>query len=450
MADWLSRDDCRRLTQQVLGMSRAEGCELVLGSGLDGNTRSAVDGITTSGDVWDAWLTIASRFGKRSAAVDTNRFDTASLASAVASSERLAQLAPENPELMPLLGPQPVIEVPALAASTVKLDGKTRAASAAVVVDAALEAGLRPAGFLTRQVSAVAIANSAGLFTYHLSSRAGHSVTLRTANGDGSGWAGTNHNDWNRALPAAEVARRAISKATMSRQPTSLEAGKYTVVLEPQAVANILQLLTSSMDARSADEGRSFFSRRGGGNRLGEQVVDPRVTILSDPSDPDLLESPYTSEGETIGRTVWIEQGVVRNLQYSRYWAERQGVTPRPMGGGTRMLGTEATLDELIAQVDRGLLVTRFWYIRSVDPRTILHTGLTRDGVFLIEQGKITRPVNNFRFNESPISMLGNLVALGRPERVPGTESGGADGSAIVVPPIVTRDFHFTSVSEAV
>ena len=203
MADWLSRDDCRRLTQRVLGMSRAEGCELMLSSSLEGNTRSAVDGITTSGDVWNAQLTISSRFGKRSAAVSTNRFDTASLESAVASSERLARLAPEDPEMMPLLGPQPVIEVPALAGSTVKLDGKARADAVRQVLDASQEAGLRPAGFVTRLVSALAIANSAGLFTYHLSSRAGHSVTVRTPDGDGSGWAGTDHNDWKRALPAA-------------------------------------------------------------------------------------------------------------------------------------------------------------------------------------------------------------------------------------------------------
>jgi predicted Zn-dependent protease len=178
--------------------------------------------------------------------------------------------------------------------------------------------------------------------------------------------------------------------------------------------------------------------------------VDSRVTIFSDPTDPDLLESPYTGEGQAVGRTVWIENGAVRNLAYSRYWAERQGVAPRPMAGGIKMQGAEATLDDLIAQVDRGILVTRFWYIRGVNPRAILHTGLTRDGVFLIERGKVTRAVNNFRFNESPIGMLSNLVALGRPERVPGGESGGSEGAAIVVPPIVSREFHFTSVSEAV
>ena len=141
---------------------------------------------------------------------------------------------------------------------------------------------------------------------------------------------------------------------------------------------------------------------------------------------------------------------MVKELAYDRFWADKSGVSPRPFGGGIKLLGTRASLDELIAGVDRGVLVTRFWYIRSVDPRTILYTGLTRDGVFLIEQGKVTRAVNNFRFNESPIAMLNNLVALGKPERVSGGEGGGLGGTAMVVPPLVTRDFNFTSVSEAV
>ncbi|HEX9165534.1 MAG TPA: TldD/PmbA family protein, partial [Gemmatimonadales bacterium] len=442
MPEWFTRDEARRLTRRVLELSNAEGCQVSLTSGLTGNTRSAVDGVTTSGDVWNARLTVTSRFARRSASGTTNRFDDQSLRRAVEASEKMARLAPEDPEMMPLVGPQPVIEVPALARATVKLDGKERARAAGVVLEAARDAGLSPAGFITREVSAVAIANSAGLFTYHLSSLAGHGLTVRTPDGTGSGWAGTVHNDWKRTRSPADLARRAIGKAALSRAPAALGPGKYTVVLEAQAVANLLPLMTWSMDARAADEGRSFFSRLGGGNRIGERVVDPRVTIVSDPSDPDLLESPYTGEGAKIARTVWVEEGVVRNLAYSRYWADRQGVTPRPTGGGIRMTGTEASLDDLIAQVERGLLVTRFWYIRGVDPRTILHTGLTRDGVFLIEKGKVTRAVNNFRFNESPITMLNNLVALGRPERVPGTESGGADGSAIVVPPIVTRDFH--------
>ena len=149
--------------------------------------------------------------------------------------------------------------------------------------------------------------------------------------------------------------------------------------------------------------------------------------------------------------TVWIENGVVKNLIHDRFWADKQGVKPVPFPGGFKVRGGGASLDELIGQVDRGVLVTRFWYIRGVDPRTVLYTGLTRDGVFLIEQGKVTRAVRNFRFNESPAAMLNNLVALGRPERVSASESGGVEGgAAVVVPPVVCRDFTFSSVSEAV
>ncbi|MGH7536850.1 MAG: metallopeptidase TldD-related protein, partial [Gemmatimonadales bacterium] len=203
------------------------------------------------------------------------------------------------------------------------------------------------------------------------------------------------------------------------------------------------------------DEGRSFFSKPGGGeggaNKIGEKVVDERVTVFSDPQDPDLLGTPYTGEGYPVARTVWIENGVVKNLAYDRFWAEKKGVAPVPFGGGLKMLGGTATLDDLIAGVRRGVLVTRFWYIRGVDPRSILNTGLTRDGLFLIENGAVTRAVRNFRFNESPVIMLNNLEALGRPERVSASESGGVEGGgAVVVPPLVAREFTFSSISEAV
>lgn len=450
MADWFSRDDARRLTARILGFSKAEGCQVNLSSTIEGNTRSAGNSVTTSGETRNASVSVTSRFGKRSASATTNRFDDASLRRAVESSERLARLAPENPELMPLPGPAETAEVPALFRSTVGLDAEARARAAKAAGDACAEAGLVGAGFLHRRAGAQCVANSAGLFSYHASSAVANTLTVRTPAGDGSGWAGTAHNDWSRTLSPAQVAARASAKARGSQGASALDPGRYTVLLEPTAVADLLELLTFAMSARSADEGRSFFSRRGGGNRIGEKVVDERVTILSDPTDPDLLENPATSEGLPIGRTVWIENGVVRNLAYDRYWAAKMGVAPRPFGGGTRLAGGGATMEELMAGIDRGLLVTRFWYIRSVDPRTILYTGLTRDGVFLIEGGKVTRAVNNFRFNESPVTMLSNLVAMGRPERVVGSDSGEAGGTAMVVPPLVTREFNFSSVSEAV
>jgi predicted Zn-dependent protease len=451
VADWLSRDDAKRLTDRILSFAKSEGCQVNVGSGIDGNTRFAANEISTSGDTINAGLTITSRFGKRAASVSTNLFDDEGLKRAVETSERLARLAPENPELMPLLPPQHYTDVRSLFDSTARLDAAARADAMKVAADACQRGGVAGTGFIQRTAGAGAVANSVGLFAYQPSSSAVYTLTARTPDGLGSGWAGTAHNDWSKMTAPQTLAERAIKKAVDSRNATALEPGKYTVVLEPTAVGNLLGLLAFAMNARSADEGRSFFSKQGGGTKIGEKVVDERVTIFSDPQDPDLLGTPYTGEGYPVGRTVWIERGVVKNLAYDRFWADKKGVPPVPFGGGLKMQGGTATLDELIAGVDRGILVTRFWYIRGVDPRSILNTGLTRDGLFLIEGGTVTRALRNFRFNESPVIMLNNLLALGRPERVSASESGGVEGGgAIVVPPIVARDFTFSSISEAV
>jgi len=178
-------------------------------------------------------------------------------------------------------------------------------------------------------------------------------------------------------------------------------------------------------------------------------VVDPRVTIYSDPWDPDLLSSPFTGDGQPTRRVTWIENGICRNLNYDRYWASQKGVEPTAAGGGLKLVGGDQSQDDLIRSTERGVLVTRFWYIRPLDPRTILFTGLTRDGTFLIENGRVTRPVKNMRFNESPVTMLSNVVALGRPVRVSAGESGDI-GASVMMPPIKTNDFNFQSISDAV
>jgi predicted Zn-dependent protease len=214
-------------------------------------------------------------------------------------------------------------------------------------------------------------------------------------------------------------------------------------------VGNLLQLMAFAMNARAADEGRSFFTKQGGGNKIGQKVVDERVTITSDPADPDAPAGAFTGDGLPTRRTVWIENGVVKNLAYDRYWAQRQSREPVPLVPSLRMSGGTASLEEMIASTERGLLVTRLWYIRPVDPRTILYTGLTRDGTFLIERGKITRAVKNLRWNESPVFMLNNVEAMGRPVRVSASEDG-SPGVAVVVPPVKARDFTFTSLSDAV
>ena len=447
-ARYLPRAESEALTKRALGFSTAEQARVSVNSGTRGNTRFAVNQISTGGDNYNATVSIRSSFGKRSGVATTNKLDDDSLRAAVQLSERLAKLSPEDPEALPELEPQRYDEGRGWSESTAALDPTSRAAAARRVTDPARAAGLVSTGYLETQAGATAVANSRGLFAYDRQTALSFTTTVRTEDGTGSGWAGATSHDWSR-LDTSTLGATAIDKAKRSMNPVAVEPGRYTVILEPTAVGNLVQFIASAMGARNADEGRSFFSKPGGGTKLGMKVVDERVSLVSDPLDPDAFGNTFTGEGFPVSKTTWIENGVVKNLSYDRYWAQKQGRTPTPFAGTLRMSGGSASMDGLIASTDRGILVTRFWYIRPVDPRTILYTGLTRDGTFLIERGRITRAVKNLRFNESPIFMLNNLEAMGRPVRVSASEAGGP-GQAIIVPAIKCRDFTFSSLSDAI
>ena len=451
----LTRDQAKAIADKVLAFSKADETRVVISSQWSGNTRFAGGEITTSGGITDTTLNVISTIGKRRATVSSNVFDDAALQRTVDLSERLAKLAPEDPEIMPELGPQNYSSVSSYIDSTADLGPETRAAAAKRVIQRAGEVGKSAgdvfvAGFLEANAGARAIATSKGLFAYHRSTDANLSTTVRTPDGTGSGWASGGARDWAKLDPSA-LGTTAAQKAIASRNPVAIEPGMYTVVLEPQAVADLVPLLGGAFNARSADEGRGTFSKRGGGTRLGERVMDERVTIYSDPADPDLLAQPFDAEGLPLQRRVWVENGVLRNFSYTRYWAEKQGKEATGGGGGggfgggfpggLKMAGGTRSTDELIAGTERGILVTHFFYIRFLDPRTVLVTGLTRDGTFLIENGKITKALKNFRWNESPLFMLNKLEELGRAER---TAAGQ------VMPSIRVKDFNFTSLSDAV
>jgi predicted Zn-dependent protease len=196
------------------------------------------------------------------------------------------------------------------------------------------------------------------------------------------------------------------------------------------------------LQARAAEEGRSAFSKAGGGTRVGEKIVDERVTIRTDPTSSLVPGQPFDNEGLPLRGQTWIENGVLRQLAYPRFWANRQGKTPTGSANSLQMSGGTQTLEQLIAGTERGVLLTHLWYIRAVDQRTLVYTGLTRDGTFLIENGRIARSIKNFRFNDSPLFMLNNLDALGAATR---TSNGNS-----VMPSIRVRDFNFTSLSDAV
>ncbi|HEX8358907.1 MAG TPA: TldD/PmbA family protein [Longimicrobium sp.] len=445
---YFSRDEMQRLAQRALGFSTADEARVNIRSGVRGNTRFAVNQISTGGDVFDASLTITSAFGKKVASATTNRFDDEALRTVVQTSERLARLVPEDPEYMGELGPQQYPSAQPFFEATANLTPEARAAAVNAITRPAAARNLVATGFLDMTVGSTAVATKKGLFAYQAGTETNLTTTVRTPDGTGSGWAGVGQRDWSKVDPAA-LAERAIRKAELSRNARAVEPGKWTVILEPTAVANLVQLMNFAMNARAADEGRSFFSKAGGGNKIGEKFLDPRVSIYSDPADPQIFSAAFNGEGLPNRRMQWVENGVLRNLAYNRFWAQKQGREPTGFADGFYMSGGDATIDQMIASTERGLLVTRLWYIRPVDPRTILYTGLTRDGTFLVENGRITSAVKNLRWNESPIFMLNNVEMMSAPVRVSASESGEA-GSSVTVPAIKARDFTFTSLSDAV
>ncbi|HRG10232.1 MAG TPA: TldD/PmbA family protein, partial [Cyclobacteriaceae bacterium] len=410
-----------------------------------GNIRYARNAVSTSGRISQHQLVVSSAFGKKLGVATINEFDDASLKKVVERSEELAQLAPENPEYVPFLGPQTFAEskmyVPATAAITPKLRSDLVEQSIKVAKDA----GAVAAGFLEDNAGFSAMMNSKGLFAYNTSTNTNFSVTVRTADGTGSGYATRGYNDITK-LDAKKATQIATEKAIKSVKARAIEPGKYTVILEPAAVAVLLENIFFRLDARQADEGRSFLSKAGGGTRQGEKMVDERVNIYSDPLNPELPTSTWSGDGRPQEKISWIEKGVIKNLSYERYWAEKKGVKAVPGPDAAIMEGGTKSLEELIAGTKKGVLVTRLWYIRDVDPQSLLLTGLTRDGTFYIENGKIQYPIKNFRFNESPIIMLNNLEEMGKVERTVSVESN----QNYLLPPLKIRDFTFSSLSDAV
>jgi len=445
MAVILSEAEAKALLQKVLSYSKADECEINLFGDERGNIRYARNEVSTSGSMINQNLQVQSSFGKKVGTATIDEFDDASLEKVVRRSEELARLAPENPEYVGLLEPQQYLKSNGFFDSTAKITPVSRAEAVAKSLEASGSQKLSTAGFLEDSRSYSAMLNSKGLFAYYPSTNVNFSLTVRTDDGTGSGYAIRGFSDFSK-LDTAATTKIAVQKCLGSVGAKALEPGKYTVILEPTAAAVLLENMFFGLDARSADEGRSFLSKPGGKTKLGEKIVDERVTIYSDPTNPELPASPWSGDGRAQQKTNWIEKGVVKNLAYSRYWAQKKGVKAVPFPNNVIMAGGTASLEEMIKSTQRGILVTKLWYIRSVDPQTLLLTGLTRDGTFYIENGKIKHPVKNFRFNESPVIMLNNLEALGKPERVVSTESD----SNYLIPPMKIREFTFSSLSDAV
>ena len=440
----LSESQGRDLVDQVLALSKADSAEVSMASSQNTNIRFANNDLTTNGSIAGLSLTVSSSFGTRSASVTIDRTDAEALKAAVSRSEAMARLAPENPEFMPPLGPQNYAEPKCWDEATASAGMAELAEKAAPVLEASRKAGVQSAGYLERSAVSRISGNSAGLFLYQPETGVDFSVTSRIEAGRGSGWA-SRQSTTIADIDLAPVGQRAIEKSLASRNAVAAAPGRFPVILEASAARDMVSSLLYQLDRRSVDEGRSFLNGLGGLDAVGTPVFGNRATLRSNPGDPRVPASVADWSGLPAGEETWVEDGKLKQLQCGRYWAKQQSIEAQAHPTNLLVDGEGREFSELMSGVERGFLVTRLWYIRMVQPQTLLLTGLTRDGTFLIENGEIAGPVKNFRFNESPINVLKNLAASGVPERVLGSEGA----TPMLVPPMLIDGFNLSSVSDA-
>ncbi|MGI9067283.1 MAG: TldD/PmbA family protein [Pyrinomonadaceae bacterium] len=447
----LTEKEAREITEKLLSYVKANDATVGVGSENYSHLRFAANSFTTSGARENTTIGVTVWIDKKRGSSSTNEMDDESLKATVAQAEQLARISPVDREYLPTLGRQTYQPVNGYAEATSNISLQNRARDINDVIAGCEKAGVIGAGFHQARGSASASATKNGNFNYSRSSLVSLSTTARTPDGSSSGYFLRNHFDVAK-LDSKRVAREAIRKALESRRPQTLEPGTYTAILEPQAVADLLSGFAFGFDARSADEGRSAFSEPGGKTKVGKQIFDERINIYSDPWNPELPGSQAAQGGIPAQKIYIVRNGVLENLVYSRFWAKEKGKepTPGPVNNIMESSGPASSLADMIKATDRGILLGRFWYIRPVDPRTALLTGLTRDGIWYIENGKIKHPVTNFRFNQSLMQLLapGNVEMIGASERV-GSSEGQGDSSALL-PALKVKEFHFTSASEAV
>ncbi|MDZ4799993.1 MAG: metallopeptidase TldD-related protein [Bryobacteraceae bacterium] len=439
----MTRDQVKQLTEKVLKFSSFPECSVNVNEIEEAFVRFANNGVTTAGFTVDRTVRISSVRDGRTGTTSTTDLTDEALKAAVKRSEELAAVAPPNPERVDPLGLQKYADYENWDDKTANARSPVMTPHVKAIIDAALAKKLVAAGFFTRSAGAGGFANNTGNFGYQRQCDSRLTTTVRNADGSSSGWA-CQPSVRIGEISGADLGGRAIEKCTRWTKPEKLDPGKYTVVLEPTAVADIGTYLGFSFSARSAEEGRSFLSKKGGGTLVGDKMFPDHITLRSDPFDKRVPTSLWGQGGVPNTPINWVEKGVVKNLFYDRYWAMKAGKQPTAFPGLMTLEGGTGSVNDLIKATDRGLLVTRFWYVRMVNPQTVQLTGLTRDGLFLIEKGEVTRPVINLRFNESPVRMLQNAKLLGRVERAQGAES------QMLCPPVQATDFTFSSISDAV
>lgn len=457
-----TREEARAIVDKVLNMATADAVEVNLTGGERSGTRWANSSITTNLVQYDRQLTVTVRLGQKSGSAETRDFSDAGLKTAVDEALSEARQARDNPNLPELLGPQEYIPVDAALPDLVNFGPGERARMVRDSIDLAERKGVLGAGYIPKIDQTTCTANSKGLFAYYRVAEAGFVLTCRMADGSGSGWAGTTGIKDVRMIDAKALTEVAADKALRSRRPRAIEPGRYTVILEPRANARFLSLMTGLFStiggggSGAAEAGAGGGGRGGGGggagglNTAGRYMADKKIgdkmfsdlfTLKSDIGNPILRQTPILNDNRPARPVTWVEQGILRAA------GPNQGATPNM---SLSMEGSDLSIADMVKQTRRGLLVTFFWYIRGVpsDDQPLLNTGMTRDGLFLIENGEIVGPVQNFRWNMSPIVGYNNLTLVGKPVPMHTGESYDGLGTALV-PPVRIEEFYMTSVSPA-
>ena len=441
---------CQAIFDQVADAARALGvadAEIILAAESSALTRFANNAIHQNVAERSGQLSVRVQIDGRTARATTNRLDDASIRQAVEESVSLTKLQEPDPALLPLSSTG-LLDSPAVSRRhepTAHVSPARRAQAVAEAIRIVEEANQTAAGIYSTSEAVFALLNSNGVFAYYPETMANFSITAMAA--DSSGWAkgsACSH----AALDPAAMARAAAAKAHFSREPVELPPGAYTVILEPAAVLDLAGQMFGDFSATAIADGRSFLR-----DRIGEKLFGDNITIYDDAYHPLQAGAPFDGEGIPRRTLTLVDQGVVRDVALCRQAAHAVGVEPTGHGfplpneyGEAPMniviAGGDAPLEDMIASTARGILVTRLWYIREVDPYEKIMTGMTRDGTFLIEDGRLSRGVRNFRFNQALPEMLSNVEALS-----PSVRASGEEAFDMVVPAMKVRDFHFTEVT---
>jgi predicted Zn-dependent protease len=439
-----NRSKCQKILKQVLKISKKSvpdgAAQVVLSSYSSALTRFANNGIHQNMTEEGVQLTVRVLLGKKTAKAMTNRLDREAIDRVVQTACHLASLAPEE-DLPSLPGRQQYPKFQRSDPQTAKLTARQRAQKVQQAVRLVKNHSLNSAGFISNQVTTTAMANSQGLFAYDRHTQAEFSITVLDQNS--SGWAKA-------AAPTVddlsvdEMTEQAIQKVVLGRNPKDLEPGAYTVILEPAAVADLLSFMISDFGALSVHFKKSFLT-----GKVRSRLFGENISIVDDVAHPLQMGLRFDGDGIPKKRMVLVDHGVIKNLVYSLATAKKLGKKPTGHGlffdSGEApmnivMTGGKTPLDKMITSTERGLLVTRFWYIREVDPTQKILTGMTRDGTFYIHKGRIQHGVKNLRFNQGLVDMLQKVEMMGRSVRASGEEHYGC----MIMPPIKVREFKFT------